>query len=90
MLKTNFSKDALAALHSFPQKHARQIAGKIEQLALVPTSVPTKELKGSSGFFRAASGEYRIVVSIDGLDLRIWFIGKRNDDEIYKRFLRKK
>ena len=89
MLKVNFSKDALQTLQSFPAKHAKQIAGKIQQLALDPTSLPTKQLQGSAGFFRAKSGEYRIVFSVDNDELKIWLIGKRNDDEVYKRFSRK-
>ncbi len=89
MRRVNFSKDALSALQSYPAKHAKQIAGKIQQLALDPTSLPIKELKGAEGFHRAKSGEYRIVFSADDQELKIWFIGKRNDDEIYKRFMRK-
>ena len=89
MLRVNFTKEALQTLQSFPPKHAKQIAGKIQQLALDPTSLPIKELKGSDGFFRAKSGEYRIVFSVDQLELKIWLIGKRNDDDVYKRFSRK-
>jgi len=40
---------------------------------------------------RVKSGEYRIIYRIDGNDLHVDIIGKRNDDEVYrliKRFLR--
>ena len=89
MLRVNFTKDALETLQGCPPKHAKQIAHKIQQLSTDPTSLPIKELRGSEGFFRAKSGEYRIVFSIDNHEFKIWLIGKRNDDAVYKRFERK-
>lgn len=47
-------------------------------------------MKGSKGFFRLKSGEYRIICRVDGEELKIWLIGKRNDDAVYKRFERKR
>lgn len=90
MLRLNFTPDALSSLESLPAKHARQIAGKIVQFSQNPSSLPIKEIKGSEGFFRLKSGEYRIICSIDGEEMKIWLIGKRNDDAVYKRFERKR
>jgi len=33
-------------------------------------------------------GEYRIIYYVDGEVLRVPLIGKRNDDEVYKRLQR--
>jgi mRNA interferase RelE/StbE len=90
MLRINFTSDALAQLEDLPAKHARQIASKIMQCAQNPSSLPMKEMKGNEGFFRLKSGEYRIICRIDGEELKIWLIGKRNDDAVYKRFERKR
>ena len=50
----------------------------------------SKALKGSSeGFRRADTGEYRIIYRIDDECLYVAVIGKRNDDEVYRRFDRK-
>ncbi len=89
-LRVNFVRGTLKELQSLPEKHTRQIADKISRLAADPASVPVKELKGGEGFFRAASGEYRIVFRIEGEELEIWLIARRNDDEVYRRFLRRR
>jgi mRNA interferase RelE/StbE len=90
MLRVNFTPDALDVLKSLPSKHARQVAGKIEQLAQDPSGLPVKELKGSDGFFRLRSGEYRIIYRVQGQELQVWLIGRRNDDDVYRRFERKR
>ena len=74
-----------------PAGRARQVAGRIKQLASDPEALPTVELKGYAPWRRAKSGEYRIIYQIAGDSLRVALVGKRNDDEIYRlveRFLR--
>ena len=78
-------------LSGIPAKHARQIAERISRLAQDPSTLPSVELKGYAPWRRAKSGEYRIIFHVDGRDLNIGIIGKRNDDEVYRlieRFLR--
>ena len=90
MLRIDLSDDALEFLRSLPAKHARQIAERLQQLAHDPTSLPVKELKGSVDFFRLSSGEYRVIYRVEADELRVWLIGKRTDDAVYKRFERRK
>lgn len=90
MLRVNFTPDALEVLKELPVKHARQVASKIQQLAETPNGLPVKELKGSEGFFRLKSGEYRIIYRVQDEELQIWLIGRRNDDDVYRRFERKR
>lgn len=73
-------------LDSIPRKHARQIVAKIDLLAQDPTQVPTIQLSGFPHLKRAKSGEYRIIFQIieDVIEIHILWIGKRNDDEVYK------
>lgn len=91
MLTIKLSKRADKTLASLPAKHARQLAERIKALAENTDAVPHMELRGYAPWRRAKSGEYRIIFQVDGDDLLIGLIGKRNDDEIYRlieRFLR--
>lgn len=98
MMKVNFTKRAADFARSLQQKPARQIAAKIAQLRINPRPQDCKKLHGSD-FLRVDSGEYRIVywVSTDPdaetgqgePTLNIDAIGKRNDDEVYRRAKRK-
>ena len=40
-------------------------------------------------FYRIDVGEYRVIYDLDGDVVRIILIGKRNDDEVYRRLRRK-
>jgi mRNA interferase RelE/StbE len=53
-----------------------------------PLAVPIEDIKGLPPFRRLKSGEYRIVFYIEGEELHITLIGKRNDDDIYKKLKR--
>jgi mRNA interferase RelE/StbE len=90
MRRVDFTRDALKVLQELPAKHARQVAEKIKQLAEGARDLPVKEIKGGEGFFRLTSGEYRIVFRVDHDKIQVWLIGRRNDDEVYKRFERKR
>ena len=88
MLKINLSKDSEKFLKKLPPKHGKQIAQKITALRENPKPNDSKLLKNSS-YLRADIGEYRIIYSVEDNTLKIFLIGKRNDDEVYKRFKRK-
>ena len=49
-----------------------------------------KKLQGVDHYYRISVGEYRIIYRIDVVNnvLIIAVIGKRNDDEVYKRLKR--
>ncbi len=87
MRKINLSKRTQDFLKSCPPKQGKQLSQKILSLALNPVPHDAKKLKGSD-YVRTDSGEYRIVYEFDELEVRIVLIGKRNDDDVYKRVLR--
>ncbi|PCJ27149.1 MAG: toxin [Rickettsiales bacterium] len=70
-------------------KFAKQIAIKIKVLSTGHQN-DTKKLKGNlSDYYRVDIGEYRIIYQIEGPELYISLIGKRNDGEVYKLMERK-
>ncbi len=97
-MKVNFTKRASDAARNLQPKPARQIAAKIATLRVNPRPQDCKKLHGTD-FLRVDSGEYRIVYWVSkelnsetGQDepvLNIDAIGKRNDDEVYRRIRRK-
>lgn len=89
MLKINFSRRAEKFLRHLPAKHAKQIGVKIMNLREVPKPSDSLLLRGvASDYRRADIGEYRIVYRVNDDVLEIILIGKRNDDEVYKKLLR--
>lgn len=83
-LKLLVSKRAYTFLDSLPPKQFRQVLRKVLALLEDPRPQDTEQLKGYP-FFRNDVGEYRIVYDLQGDTLRLILVGKRNDDEIYKR-----
>ena len=84
MLTIDYSKQAENFLRKIPVKHAKQIIGRICELAENPDSSPTVELKGFAPYRRLKSGEYRIIYMITNEVLEILLVGKHNDDEVYE------
>lgn len=88
MLKIEFSKSAAKDIEKFPAKIQRQIALKIHDLRNNPDQPDSSNLKGHAPYKRVSSGEYRIIYYIKDETIYIDFIGKRNDDDIYKKLKR--
>ncbi|MEN6356941.1 MAG: type II toxin-antitoxin system RelE/ParE family toxin [Armatimonadota bacterium] len=89
MLRLKLTKDAGEFLAKRQLKHQRQIAAKIQTLRDDPAPTDSKALKGYDGYMRSDIGEYRVIYRVDGDTLFVATIGKRNDDEVYRRFKRK-
>jgi mRNA interferase RelE/StbE len=97
-MRVNFTKRAADSAKELQPKQARQIAAKIAKLRVNPYPQDSKKLHGSE-FLRADSGEYRIIYWVskepdpetdrDEPVLNIDAIGKRNDDEVYRRIKKK-
>jgi mRNA interferase RelE/StbE len=83
MRKIRASREAGKFLKRVPPKHGRQLIGKIEMLAADPHPPDSKPLKGAP-YWRADSGEYRIIYQYDDTELYVHAVGKRNDDEVYR------
>lgn len=88
MLKIDISKTCAKDIKKFPAKIQKQLALKILELSKDPNSQDVSLLKGHSPYRRATSGEYRIIFYVNQETLLVDFIGKRNDDEIYKKLKR--
>ena len=98
MMKVNFTKRASDAARNLQPKPARQIAARIAQLRVNAYPQDCKKLRASDSL-RVDPGEYRIVYWVskepnpetgqDEAVLNIDAIGKRNDDEVYRRIERK-
>jgi mRNA interferase RelE/StbE len=89
MLKLDLYKAAARFIERLPAKHRRQIATKISELRTQPFPQDAKPLKGHAyPYFRADQGEYRIIYGVEDATLRVFLVGKRNDDEVYRRLRR--
>jgi len=86
----NLTPRALDFIQRMQAKHARQVLLKILALCRDPDPSDSIALKASSeGYRRADSGEYRVIYRVEGDTLEVHLVGKRNDDEVYRRFGRR-
>ena len=84
MLPLSLSRASVRFLDTLPPKQYRQVTRKIIMLMANPQPADAERLKGYE-YSRVTVGEYRVIFDLrDGL-LRIVAIGKRNDDEVYRR-----
>ena len=87
MLNIDFSSSALKFLKKLTGKPAKQIKKKLAELRVNPYPQDSSKLTGYP-FHRTDSGEYRIIYIVNGDTLEIKVVGKRNDDEVYKKLKR--
>lgn len=92
MLKISLTKSVVKFLKQVPSKQGRQLAMTLEFLRVNPFPQDSKKLKGTLDYHRVDMGEYRVIYRVDTeiKTVIIAFIGKRNDNEVYKKFKRKK
>lgn len=88
MLGINLSRQAEKFLLKVPKRQGKQIAQKLTSLREDPRPHDSLKLSGSL-FFRTDIGEYRIVYEFDEQCVRILIIGKRNDDDVYRKLRRR-
>ncbi len=82
------TRTALKFLTDLQAKQFKQVAGKI--LSLLTDPAPPDSLVLSDGVSRRADiGEYRIIYRFDQECVYVDLIGKRNDDEVYRRHERR-
>lgn len=87
--RLGYSKDFLKDIAKLPPKHFKQVLGKALSLLAEPTPPDSKLLIGYASLYRVDSGEYRIIYTFDDTYVDLILVGKRNDDEVYRRLLRK-
>jgi mRNA interferase RelE/StbE len=90
MAKLDGLQTVLDFLKGLQPKIAAQIAKKVLALNVAPLPNDSKHLIGYPGYYRVDSGEYRIVYSFNPEEdlVEIILVGKRNDDEVYKKLER--
>ena len=87
MRKLDINRAAAKFLTDLQAKQYKQVAQKIFALLADPEPNDASQLKGRD-YWRADIGEYRIVYLFDADIVTIYLIGKRNDDEVYKKLER--
>jgi mRNA interferase RelE/StbE len=84
VLPLRLSKASVRFLDTLPPKQYRQMTRRIIVLMADPRPADAERLKGYE-YSRVTVGEYRIVFDITDGALRVLAVGKRNDDEVYRR-----
>ncbi|EGK90636.1 type II toxin-antitoxin system RelE/ParE family toxin [Microcoleus sp. Pol14C2] len=90
MAKLDGLQTVLDFLKGLQPKIAAQIAKKVLALNVEPLPNDSKQLIGYPGYYRVDSGEYRIVYNFNPDEdlVEVILVGKRNDDEVYKKLER--
>lgn len=84
LLPLSLSRASVRFLDTLPPKQYRQVVRKIIMLMADPKPSDAERLRGFD-FSRVTAGGYRIVFDVRDGVLRVLAIGKRNDDEVYRR-----
>jgi mRNA interferase RelE/StbE len=66
-------------------KRFRQVMAKIMAILDTPRQPDSQQLSGHDDLWRSDVGEYRIIYRFDESHVWIDVVGKRNDDEVYRR-----
>ena len=90
MAKLDGLQTVLDFLKGLQPKIAAQIAKKVLALNVDPLPNDSKQLIGYPGYYRVDSGEYRIIYNFNPEEdlVEIILVGKRNDNEVYKKLER--
>ena len=87
VLPPSLSKASVRFLDTLPPKQYRQVTRKVIMLMADPQPADAERLRGHE-YSRVTVGEYRVIFDVHDGVLRIIAIGKRNDDEAYRRLSR--
>ncbi|CAN5188175.1 hypothetical protein BH09SUM1_BH09SUM1_06760 [soil metagenome] len=88
MNKLQFSRDAMKFLEGLPTKQFRQVLLAVLALTKDPHPHDSQPLHGYP-YRRKDIGEDRVIYHLADETVIVVLIGKRNDDEVYKRLGRK-
>ena len=85
MLKLDLKKPAFDFLTELQTKPFKQVMLSIIRLTKTPYPHDSQKLNGYP-FHRLDVGEYRVIYDVEAEEtLRIILVGKRNDDDVYRR-----
>ena len=80
------SSDVRAFLAGLAPKQCKQLSVRILSLAANTEPHDARHMAGHPGYKRLDQGEYRVIYRVDGNVVRVPAVGKRNDDEVYRKF----
>jgi mRNA interferase RelE/StbE len=86
MLTLDIKRAAYDLLTEMQLKPIRQVMLNILKLTKNPVPQDSKKLTGYC-YYRIDIGEYRVIYDVEDDILHVSLVGKRNDDEVYKRFM---
>ena len=89
MYKLDMTKAAGKFVQKLDAKQFRQVLTTILKLREEPEPHDSKQLMGSPEYRRLDIGEYRIIYRVKIDTVKIAVVGKRNDEDVYRRFKRK-
>lgn len=84
MRKIQLHKQASKFTLNLPPKQQRQIATTLVRLQDKVEQNDSKKLHGYK-YYRIDCGEYRVIYDWDEYTVFVYIIGKRNDDDVYKK-----
>jgi mRNA interferase RelE/StbE len=85
MLKLEIKRPAYNCLIELQAKQFKQVMLSIIRLTKDPYPNDSQKLAGYP-YYRVDVGEFRVIYDIEDKEtVRIILVGKRNDDEVYKR-----
>ncbi|WP_431206716.1 type II toxin-antitoxin system RelE family toxin [Burkholderia cepacia] len=85
------TKLALKAIGKLDAKQYRQVVSAILGLLSNPEPHDSKQLRGATrGERRIDVGEYRVIYCVDGENVEVLVVGKRNDGDVYSVWERSK
>ena len=87
MRKLAITRDAYKFLEDLQTKQFRQVTQKVLSLLVAPQPNDAAQLRGYD-YWRADIGEYRIIYKWDDETVFLVLVGRRNDDEVYRRLER--
>lgn len=89
MHSLKLTKSANNFITGLQAKQFKQVMSKILSLLEDPTPVDSSVLKGYEDLRRADQGEFRIVYRFEDKTVSVLLVGKRNDDEVYRKLKNK-
>lgn len=88
-MSLNLSRSAREFLDQLQPKQFKQVTSQILRLQLDASPHDGRHLAGHPGYRRIDCGEFRVCYRVDGNEVCIVVVGKRNDDEVYRELSRK-
>lgn len=89
-MKLDMTNDAKAFWTGLEKKQFKQVGTKLVDLMSNPRPHDSIEMKSLAGYYRTDIGEFRIIYKFDKETVYIVEIGRRNDDDVYAQFDRRK